>query len=84
MKIRLMFIGVVVLVTMGCGTTPLPSAPGVSTQKGRDCLRTCQREHRLCASACQGLLLQEDRCLSQCDQILDDCYRLCREEDDES
>ena len=64
-----------------CGVRPVPSMPSVSTKIGRDCLMECQREHRHCGSACQGMLLEEKTCLSQCNQLLQDCYRLCLEDD---
>jgi len=70
------------MVLWGCSTCrTLPSMPNVETQQGRDCVRTCQREHRLCSSACQGMLLEEPRCLSQCNQKLEECYRLCVDEE---
>ena len=69
------------MVLWGCAARPLPSMPSVETQQGRDCVRTCQREHRLCTSVCQGMLLEESKCLSQCNQKLEECYRLCVEEE---
>ena len=72
---------VVWFIFFGCSAKPLPSMPSVKSQQGRDCLRSCQREHRLCSSACQGMVLRESRCLSQCNQKLEECYRLCLEEE---
>lgn len=70
-----------VLSIQACTVKSLPPLPVVSTQNGRDCLKECQREHRHCTGACQGMLLEEKVCLSQCNQVLEDCYRLCREDD---
>ena len=81
MKIFSIAIIGMLFVFCGCSTRPLPSMPSVKTQQGRDCVRNCQREHRLCSSACQGMVLRESRCLSQCNQKLDECYRLCVEEE---
>ncbi len=68
-------VGFVILV--GCSVRPMPPMPSVKTPTGRNCVRDCQREHRLCNRGCQGMLLKESRCLSQCNQRLDECYRLC-------
>jgi hypothetical protein len=80
MKIWSIVIGMLITLC-SCSTRPLPTMPKVNSQQARDCLRHCQREHRLCSSACQGMVLRESRCLSQCNQKLEECYRLCVEEE---
>ena len=81
MKINSFALFGVLLLLSSCTGIPVPALPGVKTKLGRDCLKDCQREHRYCSSACQGMLLEESKCLSQCNRILGDCYQLCRGED---
>ncbi len=68
-------------VVIGCAITPVPQAPNVQTEKGRNCVRKCQQQHSSCTSEYENVKgMRHSWCISQCNQKLGDCYDQCFDE----
>ena len=87
-KLSVFIIFFIIMVFMGCGapTVRLPSVPPTESQHGRDCIRSCQRDHNTCYGAIEssqivGIDYQKARFAGQCNQKLADCYQFCKTED---
>jgi hypothetical protein len=65
----------------GC-VSRLPKMPVPNTQKGIDCVRRCQQMHNMGLIQCKGVQSTHfARCVSICNQKLEDCYQLCIQEE---
>jgi len=77
---KLIILGLI-LVLYSCGyqvQEPAPVMPKYSTDKGKACARECQLIYASCNDSCIGFRGHRDRgCLSNCNQLLGECYSTC-------
>jgi hypothetical protein len=78
-RILLLMVGWVLCV--GCSPT-FPKMPHVKSPQARDCLRTCQHDHNLCADACTdgdnvATYGSREACIDYCVEALEACYARC-------
>jgi hypothetical protein len=57
----------------------LPDPPQLATVAGQGCAIKCREADYDCKMACQGTIGEQLECVSQCNQELDRCYKLCME-----
>ncbi len=79
-------LGIMVLVVATGCASGFPEMPKVETQEGRDCMRTCQREHNVCTNSCSGTDMESPSrkaCIDDCVDALERCYRHCGDKDRE-
>lgn len=75
----------IVFVMAGCATqNKAPVMPKFETQAGKVCARGCQQTYSQCNMACGDVVgknyaieKQRQRCLNNCNQLLEDCYLSC-------
>ena len=65
-----------ILVAAGCARE-MPPMPQVKSSEGKACVKTCQRDHSACMSACPPTWQASQRCMNMCNEKLDECYSLC-------
>jgi hypothetical protein len=73
---------------VGCSPS-FPKMPHVKTSQARDCLRTCQHEHNVCADACTdgdnvSAYGSREACIDYCVEALEACYVRCIQSDSRS
>lgn len=73
-----LILGVVfVALAVSCGQSTVPSMPQTTSEEGKVCLKECQSNYNMCNSSCRGNSFQTNKCLSNCNIVLGDCYSTC-------
>jgi hypothetical protein len=69
---------------LGCAEQAPVTMPQLMTAEGKTCARSCQTNYTQCEQACGEMVghstiaRQRYRCLTNCEQILQDCYSTCK------
>jgi hypothetical protein len=72
---RILMISLMIMILAGC-TRPAPM-PKYTTWTEKTCALECQRNHALCIGGGANEMM-----VWNCTKVLDQCYQMCREEDD--
>ncbi len=81
---RVILLLLLITTLFGCTPqSPVPPMPKFETDQGKMCARSCQSTYAQCNQACSQMIggattaRQRKQCLSNCNQILSDCYSTC-------
>jgi hypothetical protein len=69
---KVLGIGLLALVVMGCGPQPAPPAPHVQTDAGKANVRACLQTYNNCTRPCYAMA--SNSCVHRCNAALADCY----------
>ena len=66
-----------ILLILSCAQSTAPDMPQLTTREGKICLKECQNNYSFCNGSCRGNAFQINKCSSNCNVVLEDCYTLC-------